>query len=70
MFAVDSASQSQAVKLMNKCNGLNARIVLAAQKMPDGGGGVGRVGFTLIGDFSRQVLTVFADCNPQCLKVI
>ena len=55
---------------MNKCNGLNARIVLAAQKMPAGGGGDWMVGFTLIGDFSRQVLMVFADCNPQCLKVI
>ena len=70
MFAVNSSSQSQAVKLMNKCNGPNARIVLAAQKMPDGGEGDGRLGFTLIGDFSWQVLMVLANCNPQCLKVI
>jgi len=53
MFAVNSYSQSQAVELMNKCNGPNAPIVLAAQKMPVGGGGDGRLGFTLIGDSSR-----------------
>lgn len=70
MFAVDSDSQPQAVKLINKCNGPNAPIVLAAQKMPAGGGGVWGIGFTLIGDFSWQILMVFANCDPQCLEVI
>jgi hypothetical protein len=70
MFAFNSDSQSQAVELMNKCNGPDARIVLAAQKMPAGGEGDGRLGFTLIGDFSWQILMGFANCNPQCLEVI
>lgn len=68
MFALNSASQSPAVQAINKCNGRNARIALAAQKMPAGGEGDGRVGFTLIGDFSWQILMVFANCNPQCFE--